>query len=188
VRIERLRRTYDIEVRWTAFPLHPETPEEGRTLEELFRGRSVDMEGMKQRLQGAAREAGLLLGERTMTFNSRRAQELAKWAESAGRGDEFHDAVFRAYYVEGKNIGKMDVLTGLAQSIGLPEKEARSVLEGRTQSAAVESDWSRCRNLGISAVPTFMAGGRRVVGALPYEALEKFLIECGARKRAEIPG
>ena len=63
-----------------------------------------------------------------MTYNSRLAQELAKWAESKGKGDEFHRAVFEAYFVETKNIGKIDELALLAQSLGLPEEEARQVL------------------------------------------------------------
>ena len=51
------------------------------------------------RLKRAAEELGLPLGERKKTYNSRRAQELGKWAETAGKGDEFHDAVFCAYFM-----------------------------------------------------------------------------------------
>jgi predicted DsbA family dithiol-disulfide isomerase len=71
----------------------------------------------------------------------------------------------------------------LAKSIGLPEKETRSVLELRTFKAAVDSDWSRSRSLGITAVPTFVADHQEVVGFQSYEVLEQFLKACGARKR-----
>ena len=50
---------------------------------------------------------GLPYGERTHSYNSRLAQELAKWAEAKGKGSTFHDAIFRAYFVEDRNIGKM---------------------------------------------------------------------------------
>ena len=76
------------------------------------------------RLKKVAGELGLPWGERKKTYNSRLAQELGKWAEGKGKGDEYHDAVFRAYFVDGKNIAKTDVLMGLAKAVGLHEHEA----------------------------------------------------------------
>lgn len=183
MRIEQLRKNYDIEVHWTAFPLHPETPEEGFTLEELFAGQPIDIKKILSRLKQVAGELGLPLAERKKTYNSRLAQELAKWAESKGKGDSFHEAVFRIYFVEAKNIGNVDELVTLTKSIGLPEKEARSVLELRTLKGAVDSDWSRSRALGITAVPTFVADHQKVVGFQSYEVLEQFLKTCGVKKR-----
>ena len=153
------------------------------TLEALFAGRDYDIEASKQRLKQVAKELGLPLGDRKMTFNSRLAQELGKWAESKGKGDPYHEAVFRAYYVDGINIGKADELLRLVRSVGLPEKEARSVLEERTYRKEVDADWSRCRQLGVTAVPTFFVDRQSVVGAQPYEVLEQFLKGCGAKKR-----
>jgi len=180
VRIEQLKKNFEIEVRWIAFPLHPETPEEGMTLEELFAGRNYDIQKSKMRLKQVADELGLPWGERERTFNSRRAQELAKWAEIRGKGDSFHDAVFRAYFVEGRNIGKVDELAGLAESVGLPGKEARSLLEAGTFRETVDKDWSRCRSLGITGVPTFVAYRQAIVGFQPYEILEQFIKARGA--------
>jgi predicted DsbA family dithiol-disulfide isomerase len=183
VRIDQLKKNYEIKIHWTAFPLHPETPEDGLTLEELFSGRPIDIEKILARLKQAADELGLPFGERKKTYNSRLAQELAKWAESKGDGESFHEAVFRAYFVDGINIGKVDELVALAKSIGLPEKGTRSVLESRTFREAVDSDWLRSRTLGITAVPTFVVDHRTVVGFQPYEVLEQFLITCGVKKR-----
>jgi predicted DsbA family dithiol-disulfide isomerase len=178
VRIDELKRNYEIQVRWVAFPLHPETPVDGQTLEELFAGRSVDIEGMKKRLRQVADDLGLPLGDRKKTFNSRLAQELAKWAEAQGKGDPFHAAVFRAYYVDGKNIGRVDELVQLALSVGLSEEEARHVLESRTFKEAVDADWSRSHALGITAIPTFVIGHQAAVGFQPYDILEK-LVKTG---------
>jgi predicted DsbA family dithiol-disulfide isomerase len=182
VRIEQLRKNYIIEVHWIAFPLHPETPEDGMTLEELFAGRPIDIKGIQARLKQTADELGLPFGERRKIYNSRLAQELAKWAESKGKGDPFHEAIFRAYFVDGINIGKADELVGLAKSVGLPETEIRSVLELRTFKEAVDSDWERSHSLGIRAVPTFFIDDRVVVGFPSYELLEEFLEACGAKK------
>ncbi len=181
-----MKENFDIEVRWIAFPLHPETPEEGRTLEELFAGRNMDVPGMLQRLKRVADELGLPWGTRTRTYNSRLAQELAKWAEKEGKGDEFHLAVFRAYFVEGKNIGKFDVLSSLAKSVGLAERDARKILDARTFRQAVDSDWARSRELGITAVPTFVVDRHAIVGAQPYEVLEEFLKNNGVQPKKKL--
>ena len=183
MRIDQLKKDYDINVRWTAFPLHPETPEDGLTLEELFAGQPVDIEKIRARLKKVADELGLPLDGRKKTYNSRLAQELAKWAELKGRGDDFHKGVFQAYFVEGKNIGKIEELVHLAKSLGLSDSEARSALELRTYKDEVDSDWSRSRTLGITGVPTFVVNQQATVGFQPYEALEQFLRDCGARKK-----
>jgi predicted DsbA family dithiol-disulfide isomerase len=182
VRIDQLRKNYDIEVHWTAFPLHPETPDEGITLEKLFAGKPINIKKAMARLKQVADELGLPLGERKKTYNSRLAQELAKWAESEGKGDPFHEAVFRAYFIDGKNIGRVDELVALAKSIGLPGEKARSVLKLRTFKEAVDSDWLRSHALGITGVPTFVVDQQTTVGFQPYEELEQFLKTCGIRK------
>ena len=143
----------------------------------------MDIPSMLDRLKRVAEDLGLPWGTRKMTYNSRLAQELGKWAEEKGRGDEFHDAVFRAYFVDGKNIGKKAVLVELAKKVGLPGKEAGEVLESRAFREAVDADWKLCMQMGITAVPTFMIDHQSVVGAQPYEVLEQFLENNGAKKR-----
>ena len=167
---------------WRAFPLHPDTPEEGLTLEQLFANRPVDINEIRRRLKNKAEELGLPLGERKNTYNSRLAQELGLWAESKGRGDEFHMAAFKAYFVDGKNIAKIPVLLDLAESAGLPRDEAETVLSTRSFKDPVDEDWALSRAVGITAVPTFVIDQNKLVGAQPYEALEKFMTVNGAKK------
>jgi len=178
-----LQKEYEIQVRWTAFPLHPETPEEGLDLEELFAGRSMDVKQMMARLKQVADTVGLPFGERKKTYNSRLAQELGKWAESQGQGEEFHKAVFHAYFVDGKNIGKIPELIELARSVGLSGEEARAVLEARTFKKAVDLDWARAYRWGVTGVPTFIMNRQGVVGAQPYEVLEQLLRVNNVKKR-----
>ena len=113
--------------------------------------------------------------ERAMSHNSRRAQELSKWAEEKGKGDEIHDALFRAYFVDVKNIGKVEPLVEIAESLGLPGDEAAEVLVSRKYKQAVDEDWRRCAAYGVNAVPTFLAGRYLMVGAQPYEELERLV-------------
>jgi len=180
-----LQAEYEIGLRWTAFPLHPETPENGQTLKQLFAGQAVDLDQVMFRLKQAAQEAGLPFNDRTMTYNSRLAQELAKWAEREDRGDEFHRAVFRAYFVQGTNIGKVPELLDLVRSLGLPEAEAERVLRERTFKDAVDLDWARSRELGIRAVPTFVLGRQSLVGAQPYKKLTALMDTAGVRRRRD---
>ena len=135
------------------------------------------------RLKKVADELGLPLGERKNTYNSRLAQELGKWAESQGMGDKFHDAVFRAYFVDGKNIGKTTVLAAIVKEIGFSEKEVDEVLKKRTFKDAVDSDWELAYRLGISCVPTFVVDDGSVEGAQPYEVLEQLLLKKGIKRK-----
>jgi len=170
-------------LKWRAFPLHPETPKEGMTLEKLFQGRLVNIQEVMARLKRVAEAEGLPLGERKMTFNSRLAQELGKWAEAKGKGEAFDQAAFRAYFVEGINIALIPELLKLAESVGLPEEEAKDVLQTRSFREVVDSDWERARKLGITMVPTFMVDGHAMVGAQPYEAMERFMKAHNIPKR-----
>ena len=112
-------------------------------------------------------------GERTMTYNSRRAQEAGKWAESQNRGEAFHMAVFKAYFADGLNIARIPVLVELAESVGLHGVE--EVLSKGTFKEAVDNDWRYSRRCGVRAVPTFAVEGRMVAGAQPYNVLEKLV-------------
>jgi predicted DsbA family dithiol-disulfide isomerase len=175
VRIERLRKEHGVKVRWVHFPLHPETPPEGRSLEDLFRGRNYDVPKMQAQMRARMQAEGLPYGNRTMTYNSRLAQELGAWADTQPGGEAIHDALFKAYFVEGRNIGDVEELLKIAKSIGLPQDEAREVLEKRTFKAAIDADWEKSRQYGVTGVPTFVAGGHGVVGAQPYETLVQLI-------------
>ena len=78
------------------FPLHPETPADGVTLEELFAGRDVDMDGMHNRMKGLMDGEGLPYGRRPHTYNSRLAQELGIWADTQPGGEAIHLALYQA--------------------------------------------------------------------------------------------
>ena len=175
MRIERLRKEHGVNVQWVHFPLHPETPAEGRSLKELFAGRNYDIEARQAEMRARMASEGLPYGNRTMTYNSRLAQELGKWADTQPGGEAIHDALFKAYFVDGRNIGDVDVLLEVAESVGLPKEKAREVLEKRTFKDAIDQDWAKSRAYGVTGVPTFVAGRYGVVGAQPYEALVRLV-------------
>ena len=175
MRIERLRREHGVRIKWVHFPLHPDTPEEGRSLQELFAGRGYDVAQMQGQMRARMQAEGLPYGDRTMTYNSRLAQELGAWADTRPGGEAIHDALFRAYFVDARNIGDPEVLVEIAASVGLPADEAREVVEKRTHRAAVDADWELSRRYGVTGVPTFVVGNKGVVGAQPYETLDELV-------------
>ena len=69
------------------------------------------------------------------------------------------------------------------KSVGLDEQEARVVLAERRFKDAVDADWAKSRNYGITGVPTFVSNGQGLVGAQPYESLQHLVVEVGAKRR-----
>jgi predicted DsbA family dithiol-disulfide isomerase len=178
VRIEKLRTEHGVKIEWVHFPLHPDTPAEGRSLADLFKGRNADPKAMHAAMKARMDAEGLPYGERTMTYNSRLAQELGKWADTQPGGEALHDALFRAYFVEARDISQPAVLLEIAGRVGLPVEAAREVLEQRTFKAAIDADWAASRQIGVTGVPTFVAGRYGVVGAQPYEVLEQLVTQA----------
>jgi len=97
-------------------------------------------------------------------------------------GDQFHDAVFRACLVEGRNISKISVLVDLAKSLDLPFNEAETVLETRAFKSEVDRDWMRSRAMRVRMVPTLVVSGMTLVGAQKYEKMEQFMGENNIKR------
>ncbi len=177
MRTDRLQKEFGVEIRWKVFPLHPEVPEEGIELTRLFAGMESRIKAMQSRLRQAANAEGLPITERSHTYNSRRAQELGKWAEAQGKGDAFHRAVYRAFFVEGKNIALINELAVVAAEIGLSSDDAREIILSGSFSETVDEDWEMAASLGITAVPAHIYGNRRLSGFAPYEDFVRLIEE-----------
>ena len=164
---------YPVQIRMVHFPLHPETPMEGLSLVDLFRGR--DMSAARQRLQSAMTAASLPYGERTMTYNSRLAQELGKWADTQPGGEALHGLIYRAYFVANQNIADKRILVQLAADAGLDPQTAQAVLDQRSYADPVDRDWDYSRSCGVDSVPSLLGHKRLLVGYQPLEVLEQFV-------------
>lgn len=152
------------------------------TLVDLFQGRlsPADLEVKQQQLREMAEEEGLVFGIRNMTYNSRLAQELAKWADTTLEDSEkLHSALYRGYFGEGKNIGNLDVLLELTEESGLSVDDAKTVLEKRQFKEAVDQDWATAYQYQVTGVPTFLASQYIMVGAQPYDQLARLVEHVG---------
>jgi predicted DsbA family dithiol-disulfide isomerase len=184
-RVKKLKQNYDITVRLVHFPLHPETPAEGRTLVELFGSGPEDIQAKNTRMKGLMEAEGLPYSERSHTYNSRLAQEIGTWAETQSGGNAIHDKFFQAYFVDCRNLGDVEVIVDVVKSAGLDEREARAVLAERRFKDAVDADWAKSRSYGVTGVPTFVSNGQGLVGAQPYEALQQLMAQVGAAPRGD---
>lgn len=152
-------------------------------MDDLF-GPNADISAATRRLKMLMDAEGLPFDEgRYMTFNSRLAQELAKWAEEKPESERLNTALYQEYFVAGRNIGDVKVLLHVTEKVGLPVDEAREILEQRLMRSAVDADWQYARSIGVTAVPTFAVGLTGIIGAQPYEQLAHFLEHVGASKR-----
>lgn len=150
----------------------------------MFADRDIDIPSARAYMKKVAQDLNLPYNDGDMAYNSRKAQELGLWAEEQGRGEAYHMAAFKAYFVDNVNLSDMDVLKNIAASAGLNPKQAAEVVEKRLYSDAVDEEWTYSRESMVSAIPSFKAGGRMLVGAKPYETMEKLLLDAGAQRKS----
>ncbi|MBC8338016.1 MAG: DsbA family oxidoreductase [Rhodospirillales bacterium] len=186
-RVKQLKQNYDITVQLVHFPLHPETPAEGRTLLDLFQCGPEEITAKNTRMKGLMEAEGLPYNDRSHTYNSRLAQETGTWAETQPGGAAIHDKFYQAYFVDGRNIGDVDVIIDVVKSVGLDEQEAHAVLDERRFKDAIDADWAKSHSYGVTGVPTFVCDGpggpQGLVGAQPYEGLQQLMETVGAHPK-----
>ena len=171
--IERLVARGLVRLQRLPFPLHPSTPREGLLLSDLFGGANFD--AVHQRLYALMDQLDVPHGERDRTYNSRLAQELGMWADTQPGGEKLHGRLFAAYFVDNRNLADHEVLLDACTEAGLDTGAASQVLEERSFRTAVDDAWQQARQLGISGVPTLIAGGYQASGFQPEEELERFI-------------
>jgi len=106
-----------------------------------------------------------------------------QWAGSIGGDDAMHRGIFRAYFVEDHNIGSPDVLVDLADAAGLDGPDLRRALAERQYRNVVQEQYQEAREIGVTAVPTFVAEGYALVGAHPNESFHKLMAAVGIPRR-----
>lgn len=92
--------------------------------------------------------------------HSRLAHEAAKWAEKQGHFEEYHFAVFRAFFQHGKDIGDREILKGLAADLQLDANSLQAALLRGEFTAAVLADEEKARRIDVRAVPSFVVAGK----------------------------
>ncbi|MBI6629113.1 DsbA family oxidoreductase [Pontibaca salina] len=170
-------------IQWHPFMLNPEMPREGmdrRTyLEAKFGGQEA---AIKAYLPVAehAQKAGLTINFDVMlrTPNTVDAHRLIHWAGIEQRQNAVVDALFDAYFVQGRDIGSNEVLADIADTIGMDASVVRRLLQSDSDVQNIRDRDTQAREMGVSSVPTFIVAGKHAVpGAQPPELWQKVIRE-----------
>jgi predicted DsbA family dithiol-disulfide isomerase len=156
------------------FELHPEAPVEGIPFETYFgSARSSQMRG---RLEGVAAEVGLVMRQRDVIINSRRALGAAEFAREHGKFDDMHRALFKAHWEGTGRLEDVDDLVRIGEEVGLDPVELRRVIDEGRYEGLLDDSRQQAESVGINAIPAHIFGRRYLVmGAQPYEAFTQVL-------------
>jgi predicted DsbA family dithiol-disulfide isomerase len=175
--LERLKDEGRVALHWRAYELRPiGSP----PLPREYRQRILDA---RPRLHAIAREQfGIEISEGPFGINSRQALIGAKYAESTGKGDAYHMAVFRAYWQQAQPIDDRMVLAGIAQEVGLNTEAFLDAMDDASLEDEVIADEEEARVHALTGVPAMVFLRKYLVtGAQSYPVLKDILerLEAG---------
>ena len=152
-----------IKTRWRAFELRPEPvptlDPEGDYLKSAW----------KNHVYPLASKMKINMKRPPVQPRSRLAHEAAKWAETYNRFEEYHLAVFRAFFEHGEDIGDIEILKGIASDLLLDADALHASLQNGDYTAMVLADEQESRQVGVRAVPAFVVNGRVLVAGVQSE-------------------
>jgi len=169
-----LKKEYTIDDKWVSYELHPETPPAGMLLSERFRG--YDLSSFYDQLRARGKEVGVVFGDLTVLSNSRLALMASEYARDLGRYDSFHRNIFHAYFTEGLDIGKLNVIATIAGKSGIDEKETLITVNDDRYASRLDEARKEGQSIGLTGVPLFVIENKyKIVGAQPIETFRNLL-------------
>ena len=180
--IERLARDFDLDVHFAPFLLRPETPSEGMLSRHI-----TPLNAPPTPTEIRAGPLGIQFSRgRTWVPNSHLALEAAEFAGEYGDQWRFHRDMFKAYFDDLKDIGKIETIVEIGAGAGLPEAALGEALTERRYRARVDEGIAWSRAIGVTAVPTFVIDERTgIVGAQELDTFKKVLGDLGHKPRSE---
>jgi len=169
--------TYDLELDWRGFELHPETPEGGMKIEEYFPPERL--RGMRDYMTKFAAQFGIEdFRQPERIPNTRRALALAEVARDEGKLDGYRARAFEAHWRDGMNLENDEDLRTIARDAGLSLLTAGDDHFDRIDEIREEAD-----RIGIQGIPTFVIRNLGLSGCQPFDVLAQFAEQAGARKK-----
>ena len=174
--VRKLQPEFGFELEWKGFQIHPEWPAEGMPASEYRRGMDPESRRMMwARIAGLGQTVGLEMRSPEILANSRLALEATQFALESGHAEAFEQRVYEAYFKQGLNISKPQVLGEIVEALGLDSSELMAALESNRYSARLKTNAERAHELGVDGVPTFFVGNYPLVGAQSEEVMHQIL-------------
>ncbi len=180
--LEQFEHNDEVEIEWKSFQLNPrmETDPDAGINEYLARVKGWSLEearSMNEQVTKMAKEEGLEYQmDQAVVANSFDAHRLVQYAKSEDKDDEVEEALFHAYFTEGKNIADHDTLVEIADSVGLDKGEVKKMLQSDDYSQEVKDEVNEGLELGLRGVPFFVFDrSHAVAGAQSSEQLLNIL-------------
>jgi len=176
-RAMRLRPQISFDIRWRPFQLDPTTPAEGvdriAYIERKFGG-SDKIKPIHAALLKAGEDEGLAFAFEKIarTPNTINSHRLIRWSHSMGVQDQVVELLFKSYFMDGADIGQIEVLKRIGAEAGMDDELVEELLNSDADLENVEREDSMARKIGINGVPTYLIGGKVLVnGAQDAEHL-----------------
>lgn len=165
--LRRLRLEHGVEVEHRAFELRPPgTPP--------LPPQDADIEAVwDSDLLPLARELGAELSWPALRPRTRKAHELAAFARERGGEDAAREALFRAVFADGRDIGRIDVLVDVGVALGWDAAEVKVALDLDSYAARIIADEVEAAESGIAGTPSFRTGSETLVGLHSYDTLRE---------------
>ena len=160
----RLRPSVQATTRWRPFLLNPELPPDGIDRNDYLMSK-FGSEGRVRRAYGAIAEAGQSveidfaferIGQMPNSVNSHR---LVYFADRQGKADAAVETLLLSYFVNGQNIGDIDVLLKIGRNLGLDVGALGPYLDSDYDVAMVHDENARAHRMGVNSVPSFIFNG-----------------------------
>jgi predicted DsbA family dithiol-disulfide isomerase len=182
-----------VEIIWKSFQLDPEmkTDSSKNTHQYLADRKGWTYEYAKEvsaHVTGLAKEVGLDYHfDKSVVANSFNAHRVSHLAKQYNLGDAMEEALFKAYFTEGKNIDDAETLIQLGTSIGLKAEEVEEVLVRNLYAEAVKKDIEEAQQVGVRGVPFFVIDRKLAVsGAQPGEVFLSALNKAWSEQKEAI--
>ena len=174
------------EVIWRPFFLDPSIPAEGLSREKYMKDKfgNRDLKAMHKPLEEAGAKDGVpyQFDKITRTPNTLDAHRVIRWAKQADKQEAVVEALFLAYWRDGKDVGDHKVLVEVATAAGMDGKEIAILLSHDTDKREVMEEVEKSYQLGVQGVPTFIIDNKYgVSGAQEAEALAATIRQVAAK-------
>jgi predicted DsbA family dithiol-disulfide isomerase len=169
-----LKQEFTIIDEWLPFEIHPDTPPEGVLWKDYFPG--MDPEAFFRQLDERGKKMGVRFGPQPLMSNSSMAMQGGEFAKEHGKYEAYHEAVFRAFFTDCKDIGDPSVILDLAKGVGLDAVALSAAFEDGIYMPRLQEASRMAKMNGFSAAPTFVVEGYgSISGAQPIDTFRTIL-------------